>query len=417
MNGWLTGYLARIGFAAVLGVVGLRLASHYCDRVGIKLFWTYYIIRILSMYVLCVVAGQVPADVVGWYMHAKWMAIDGVFPGKGFLTPYYLGMNFLFWLSVRCWDSPFSIIAMFTFVEVVCVTLSFRMFRLYVGERDARRVSILYLTSPIVTMCSWFGAQDEPVILLAVVCVFCLLQTSRQTWLFLFASFAGICFTKILTAFFLQPLYFSRKYKTVLLCFGGFLLYIVLSFLVGIDPFNLVFGRRLGLFAEGDDLILQKTIGNFWFIFSSVPNIIQTLIFFLVIGLLTALPFYRLFFSGDKSAETAIDISVAILVVWGLTFMVLYRMSFATYLIPILPFVWCITLKGRLNGVFVLAWSWIVAIKDHLYFARFRLPFDSGIASWALISITIICVVCTCLLLIFAMRYLLKIAYGKVSDQ
>lgn len=375
---WFLGYCARIAFVAVLGLIGIWCAEHRAEAFGKKAFLVYYAVRLVGMYILVSIMGNIPSDVTGWLMHAHWMVDDGLFPGKGFLTPYALGFNFLIASAVKCFDAPFAIIVLFTFAEIIAVGIIYDAFSRMSGVLCAKQVVILFLSSPVTIYCLCLGAQDETLMLLAIACTFWAIVVGWDLLALIGIAFGGFFFTKILTLFFLQPFYFCRKFKSVFLCVVGFVGYVGLAKAIGVDPFNLVFGRSAGLTGQGEDLSALYTLGNVWFLFKSVSPLVQNAFFLFFLVLLSVVPLLKLLrLPNEQEEKKSLEICINLLCRWGIAFTMFYRMSFATYCACFLPFLLYIVVrrggKYHFDAALLLSWLLVLSAKDSLFCGRHAL--------------------------------------------
>ena len=407
MNAWAVGYFARIAFVVIIAAIGMWCAMRKPELFGWKSLLCYYGARLSAMFVFVCVLKQVPSDVQGWYMHAHWMVGDGLFPGKGFLTPYALGFNALLALAVRCFDSPFAIVALFELAEIAAVPVLYDAFRRFADELTAKKILVLFLSSPITLYCLWLGAQDETLILLSVACVFWLIVVGCKGWVLCLASFFCFAFTKILSLFFLQPFFFCRKHRYVVLCALGFAGYLILAKIVGINPFNMVFGRSPGMDTVGDRLASVYTLGNIWFMFRRTPDFIQNSVFLACISFVTACPLFELWQNSKNDGELKIDVCLNMMCRWGIVFTMFYRMSFATYCACFLPFLlFTIVSCGKWHMgkmILMIIWSIVLSFKDSLYYGRQALSLDGRMATYVFTAYSVTYFVLVLLILVFVL--------------
>lgn len=381
MDTWAIGYLARVLASGILGIVGFIVAKRYYNFVGAKSLLVYLFAKIILSSVI-VYCGVVPPDVSGWQMHGEWIVKGGLVPGRDFLSPYYMGFNGLIALSIWLWDSPVSIIILFSLVELLALICLYRGAQPVLGEKICKRMLILYLTSPIWCFCSFFGAQDEVLCLLGVSILIVLLFTEKlNTWLIFISTFFGIAVTKLLTVFYLQPLLFARKYRTLWMGLAALGSYILLAICVGANPFNLIFGREPGLSAVGDRIINMVTLGNVCFYFKtsgwklSSFGAIMCIVSFGLVGLF----FLKYLLNIDRmdKKETLVVI-LSLMMAWCCCFNLFYPMTFNSYLLPFMPMALSLLLYqgSKCPLVTYYVWASLIAYKDSFYW-HYK-TFESG---------------------------------------
>lgn len=371
MDTWAIGYLARVLASGILGIVGFIVAKRYYNFVGVKSLLVYFFAKIILSSVI-VYYGVVPPDVSGWQMHGEWIVKGGLVPGRDFLSPYYMGFNGLIALSIWLWDSPVSIIILFSLVELLALICLYRGVQPILGEKICKRMLILYLTSPIWSFCSFFGAQDEVLCLLGVSILIMLLFTEKlNTWLIFIFTFFGIAVTKLLAVFYFQPLLFARKYRTLWMGLGALGSYVLLAIYAGVNPFNLIFGREPGLSAMGDRIANMVTLGNVCFYFKAMGGIssfgaIMCIISFGLVGLF----FVKYLLTIDRmDKKRAFVVISSLMMAWCCCFNLFYSMTFNSYLLPFVPIVLSILLYQGSKYILVTYYVWasLVAYKDSFY--------------------------------------------------
>lgn len=402
MDNWLLGYIGRVTLVTIIGAIGAVAAAKFSERIGWRSLVAYYALRMGAMAVLMLLCGQMPPDVSGWYMHGQWMVNKGMFPGVDFLTPYYLGMNGLIALAVWIYDSPFSIVCLFSVVEFLGVLVFYRCFQRMMDDRRSKQAMILYCTSPIVMYNSWLGAQDEPIIMLALGCLLYGLVLNRTTLHSLASVFCGLFFSKVIALFFMQGLLLAKRYKTCFLGIVSLVGYVTVSKLLGADPFNMVFGREPGLEGAGDQIRQIVTIGNIWSLVPAVPTIIQDLVLLAALSICTGPIAIKIFF-GKRSSEFYLWTTVILSVSWLFVFDIFYRMTFATYSVALLPLVMAVALKtpAKVHELLCLAvWSLLFGVKDSLWYGQGRI---GCYARYIVMSYNVLLCMMTMLMLVFSL--------------
>ena len=368
MSAWEIGFYLRIIASLCVMAAGFAAVRFFLDRLGVKSLLAYYAARVFGMFVLIVLFNQIPPDVGGWYQHGLWM-IDGYFPGRDFLTPYHLGFNFLLAMACFLLRNPMAIVILFTLAEFLGVVLLYKALKGFWGEANAKKGLVLYLTSPIVFFQSFLGAQDETLVLLGIaVLLLSAIKSSKYCCYYIGIVFS-VFLTKILAIMYLFPFAAIKRYKGVFVLLGVVGVYLAIVHLMGVNPFDLRFGRRLGVVANADKIFAMKTIGNIWFFAPKCDARICLLL--LLIGMvLVALPVIKVFLKGNAQMDVMIAHSVYLSVMWVLVFSLFYKMTFASYLIPVLPFVCLLMVRSPAVCFAGVSWSFFNAVKDTLSYGK-----------------------------------------------
>jgi hypothetical protein len=401
---WSFNFLVRILLAALLFAAGGVIAGRWWDRCGLKTAIAYYVVRIAAMVAAVEALGMVPFDVSGWHLHAGWM-LDGLFPGRDFLTPYHLGFNGLLALCESAWRSPSSIIVFFTLCEALALRLLYKVADKLLGRKVAKRGMILYLSSPICLMQSTFSAQDETLFTLAIAaCLYFTFVEDSPTGRSATSIFAVFC-TKLIAPFYMVPFLLLRRWKDVAFIGVVFAAYLMAAGVFGLHPLNLAFGREAGLAAPSDDILGLATCGNLASLFPMVPGIVWNVA---LVGLLsvTLLASLRPIFSAADD-RFRLYLAVRLMTVWLLAFMLLYRMTYSYYLIPVFPLMCLMAqeegfLPRRMRPVAV-AWVFLFAFKDMLQVGSDFYGFLPG-KTWVPAACSALCVVTTASLLVRFIR-------------
>ncbi len=402
---WTVNFLVRLALAAVLFPIGGFVAWKKWDRCGRKMACAYFAVRCVAMALAVEVLGIVPYDAAGWHLHAGWMVADGLFPGRDFLTPYHLGFNGLLALCEAIWRSPAAIIVFFTLCEAEAIRLLVAVAGKVCGEKAARRMAILYLSSPICLMQSTFSAQDETLLTLSIgaFLYFVYVVDSRRGRAL--TSFLAVSCTKLIAPFYLLPFALLRRWQSAFLIGFAFLGYLATAFLLGLHPLNLEFGREPGLSAPADAILHLATSGNLASLFPQMPafawgGILAVLLF------VTTLVFLRPYFAETDEAgrfRHACLLMTALL----LEFMLLYPMTYSYYVIPVFPLMCLLAqdeeiLPRRLRPLAV-AWTFLFAFKDMLQIGCDLYGFLPGQA-WVPDMVSALCAATTVALLAVVLR-------------
>ncbi len=393
---WPLNFLARILLATLLFAIGGIVASKFWDKCGIKTAVAYYAVRIVAMVAAVEALGMVPFDVSGWHLHGSWMVEKGLFPGGDFLTPYHLGFNGLLALCESVWRSPSSIVVLFTLCEALALRLLYEVADKLLGRKMAKRGMILYLSSPICLMQSTFSAQDETLFTLAIAaCLYFTFVADSRAGRSATSILAVFC-TKLIAPFYMVPFLLLRRWKAVGFFLLAFAAYIMAAELFGLHPLNLAFGREPGLSAPADDILGLATSGNLPSLFPMVPGTIWNVALVALLSV-TLLASPRPLFSAVDD-HSRLYLVVRLMTVWLLAFMLLYRMTYSYYLIPVFPLMCLMAqdesfLPRRLRPVAVV-WVFLFAFKDMLQAGCDHYGFLPG-HPWVLPVCSTFCVMAT----------------------
>ena len=398
---WSYNFLVRILLAALLFAAGAVVADKWWDRCGLKTAIAYYAVRIAAMITAVEAFGMVPFDVSGWHLHAGWMAEKGFFPGRDFLTPYNLGFNGLLALCESVWRSPSSIIVFFTLCEALALRLLYKVADKLLGRKVAKRGMILYLSSPICLMQSTFSAQDETLFMLAIAaCLYFTFVADSRVGRSATSVLTVFC-TKLIAPFYMVPFLFLRRWKSVAFFGVAFAAYVGVAHLLGLNPFCLAFGREPGLAAPADDILGLTTSGNLAALFPMVSDTIWNaalVVLLSVTGLVALRPLLAATDDRDR-----LCLATRLMTVWILIFMLVYRMTYTYYVIPVFPLMCLMAqddgfLPRRLLSVAVV-WVFLFAFKDMLQAGCDLYGFLPG-RPWVATGCSTLCVVATGILLV-----------------
>ncbi len=398
---WSFNFLVRILLAALLFAAGGVIAGRWWDRCGLKTAIAYYVVRIAAMVAAVEALGMVPFDVSGWHLHAGWM-LDGLFPGRDFLTPYHLGFNGLLALCESAWRSPSSIIVFFTLCEALALRLLYKVADKLLGRKVAKRGMILYLSSPICLMQSTFSAQDETLFTLAIAaCLYFTFVADSPTGRSATSILAVFC-TKLIAPFYMVPFLLLRRWKAVAVFGLAFAAYMWANILFGVPKLGgFLFGREPGLAAPADDILRLVTSGNLAALFPMVPGNTWNWALLCLLSVTGLVALRSLPAKTDDRAR--LSLATHLMTVWLLLFMLLFRMTYSYYLIPVFPLMCLMAqdeayLPRRMRPVSV-AWTFLFAFKDMLQTGCDLYGFLPG-RPWVPTVFSALCVMATGLLLV-----------------
>ena len=412
---WTLNFLTRIALAAVLFAAGGIVASKWWDKCGLKTAVAYYAVRIAFMVAAVEALGMVPFDVSGWHLHAGWM-LDGLFPGRDFLTPYHLGFNGLLALCESVWRSPSSIIVFFTLCEALALHLLYKVADKLLGRKVAKRGVILYLSSPICLMQSTFSAQDETLFTLAIAAFLYFTFVADSPIGRSVTSVLTVFCTKLIAPFFMVPFLLIRRWRAVTVFIVAFAAYLVGVRLLGLNPFCLAFGREPGLTAPSDDILGLATSGNLASLFPMVSGTIWNVVLVALLSVTGLAALRPLFTETDERAR--LRIATRLMTVWLLIFMLCYRMTYTYYVVPVFPLM-CVMVQDetflprRLRPVAV-AWTFLFAFKDMLQTGCDYYGFLPG-RPWVPAVYSAFCVATTAVLIVQTVRAELRMRRGDVG--
>ena len=314
--------------------LGLVLAYRYWDRIGAKTYALYYLLRMVFLFTAWPMISKVPVDIKVWLIHAQWMSDSGLFPVADFPTAYHLGFNLILWLSYSIFHSPYSIMAAFNLFEIAAIPFMFLASKRIFGEKTAKRAVILFITAPLCWSCNLAG-QDEPIIIFfSMVTLYALAKckyfTSGILWFLCFAA------TKVLVPIYFWCMLIAAKWKGVALLVGGMLLYWIVAFAIGINPFDFRSGTDLN--SPGFDLSQAGYVrGSVWQYLRSVPKPIH---FIMLLGSwgITALVFIKALWNYGLEWMIRLRVACVLATIAGLEFFAFYRVCYYPYMLPFLPF-------------------------------------------------------------------------------
>lgn len=331
----------QIILAAVGAVVAWR-AWHLCGR---KTLVAFYLVRSLFLIVGAVsFADAVAFDLSGWYMHAQWMVSGHHLPGKDFMSPYSLGFNGLLALSVLACDSQFAIQVLFIVAELAGVWCLYGFVRTLATDCVAKRVVILFATSPLAFI-SAREAQDEPLLLLGMFASMGLFLRGRCVQGAV-ASFATFFFTKITAVFYVAMSILRGGRKSILTLLGLLVAYGVGLAVCGMRVVDLHFGRALGMDACADKNASFETPGNVWHYLPELPNAFKYAVACAALACV-ALMFAEALLSDKRSRRDKARAAASSTFMLVALMYLLVPACFPQYVLPVLPILYFLALDGH----------------------------------------------------------------------
>lgn len=327
------------GCKVAIACGGVFVAYKYWRCVGLKSLVTWLLLRTLLCFALLQFTTLDSFDLHGWLLHAKWIVENGCVPGRAFRSPYHLGFEYLNALVIVLWRSEFAIAALFVVCEFAGVVLMKKTLAELFGECVAMRSLIMFETSAI-TFDAALGTQDESIILLGVAMILRMLVYGGTAWRLFVSVFFTFCVSKILAPFYFACLCLTRRWKGLSVLLAAISLYWSLTLVIGINPFDIRFGRTLGIDAVGDEILTGlkvESVSIWWYIPSISPKFMylpMLLGFVVIFGC-----FIKDIFYGPKDCKLRAAIYCTALL--GGCFQFFYPYFYGCYCIPFLPFVFC----------------------------------------------------------------------------
>jgi hypothetical protein len=192
------------------------------------------------------------------------------------------------------------------------------------------------------------------------------------------------------------PFLLLKRWKAVGVFFAAMGGYLAVTWLVGLHPFLLRFGREPGLDAFADEIAEIATCGNIPSLLPHVPSAAWNAL--LAAALSTAL------FRGVRAISAEFDdarrlrVASALMTDMMMVFLLLNRMTYSYYLIPVFPLM-CLLAQDedwlpRRWRALAVAWTFLFAFKDMFNAGCEFNGFMAG-CQWARILFSFLCVATT----------------------
>ena len=410
MQGYIQFCLIKL---ALVGIpcIGAILAVRHWNRIGVKTLLGWLVVRTVICFLLLKYTQLDSFDLHGWYQHATWIAHGHHVPGIDFLTPYGLGFELLNATAVRIFDSEYSIATFFVVCELLALVLIKNPLARLFSDKVARQTLILFESSTLV-LANSLSTQDEMVVLLCVAILLRLaLARSSAVQMALVGGLTLAC-TKLLAPFYFFCLFVARRWKGLVCLICALGAYWLLLISLGINPFDLRFGRELGLSARADQIVSGLAPGSsslLWY-FPSIPRSAMNV---LLLFSFSAAGWAYLPGLVSGCLTERLKAALCCSAVLGLLFQLFYPSYYSCYAIPTLPLVIACTLQQCENERKLLAllvlWGWSVdgVLPSAARWDPIR-PFIWG--AFALCQITLIA------LLVKRSHAYLKLPFGKVKE-
>jgi len=299
--------------------------------------------------------------------------------------------------------------ALFALAEWAALGILFSVLRDLRDVKTAKRIVILYLTSPVYLSLSCTWAQDEPLCLLAVAALlWSALRKSEWAAILGMGLVAGVSlfFTKILVVYYLAPFLLLRRMRGAVAAVALFAVYLAVVKVCGVNPFDFVFGRSLGLAQGASENVLDFfSGGNIWSVMHRpVPHEVSGAVCFAALSLAGLLFAPAMLRSGD--VRERFSIAVEWTCAWIFVFNIFYTMTFATYILPVVPFLAILWFDRRGNrplacfGLSVFAVWMILKLLEIFVMWMIRLHAGGtggGFLGTVILDVTILLLSSTCL--------------------
>jgi len=405
---WIVLFYTRIVISVLAFAAGVCIAWKYWNKVGLKAFLFYYLVRLVSTFFLFERLGLVPSDVKIWGDDYATKILAGQIPGIDFLTFYFAGFHYV--TTLAYWFLSYTGIAIvFMAAEMLALFFLYKMLAQLFSVEVAKKSLILYLFSPFAIIVSFMSGQDEPLMMLAM-CSFAYFTLCRDSWIARIVSgFLSIALTKMTIVFYLLPMTVLRRYRGVLLFVMLYALYSVGMFLFGINPFNLKV-------ESGGTVASRMLLGNFWSLFPcDVPDNVQLGVFLVLVGG-WALSLMSNFF-GTSSVkrnqfQSVLILSIGIELIFSLTYHTVYN----AYVLPAALFGCCLLgmAKPSIFGFgLAFAWSVTACFKDPFMYSVEK--FHIGNAALAMDFVSILYIVLTVLVLLSVLVFFRTLFHGPID--
>lgn len=320
---------------ALLLFAGMFLAWKCADRLGTRSCIAFFIVRTaLLFFALPYLSSPIPPDIRVWASHAEWMVDEGLFPDIGFPTAYQLGFNLLLFIAYEVWHHPYSIMAVFNLFDLASVPFMYLAFRELFDVKTAKRIVILYLTSPCSWICAFFG-QDEPVVCCFAMAALWMLAKNRLAVAAVHA-FLGFFFTKAFAPVYLGLFFLRSRWKGVAFVVLGIVIYCGISVGLGIDPFDFRSASALDEVATASIADNGFVRGSVWYYLQQVPSLVQYGAL-LAASVVTGLMFVKTLWDEGIEANERLRATLVLTALFAFWFFAFFRLCYEPYMLPFLP--------------------------------------------------------------------------------
>jgi hypothetical protein len=287
----------------------------------------YFILRILFLGVaICCFHFSYPAWNTSFYYAEGTRILAGQIPDKDFFSPYSPLFTYFPATAVALWPSLLSIVLLFQLIEWTAVYLLVND----AGPKLGIPAFLLYALNPITLVYFFLGVQQNCFVLLALAMAF----HWRTPFANGIAAAIGMMSSKILSFWFLIPLFLARGWKMRFTFIGTCLLIALPFFLAGSTVMSSKITNPGG---ELQDQTLLSTAGSIWEFYDSSPAFSRAVVMgaLALTALYIAWRHFRLYGFGANPNEPDVQkfvyLSATCLI---FTFQVFFKDIVADYICP-----------------------------------------------------------------------------------
>ena len=402
-NHWVVLFAVRFVLSVVVFAAGLIIAQKWWDKLGVKSLALYYGVRLSLLWVLIEIVGMVPPDISCWGAELISPILDGQYTAWSFKSVYYIGFVYLGVMCCRIFHSYFGLCFMFALAEFFAMLFLAGLLRRIYDEALAKKTVILYLASPFGLVVSFLGAQDEPLIMLAIFAYlyFTLARTSQIGRLL--AIIFGVLFTKILVLFYMFPMVLQKRLKGVLALVGMFLLYFMARYVGSENILNV------------DGLSRVTTLGSFWYLLPMAPQWLQ-FSSFVAMAFVLSCCLAPNFIMCSIAPRQRLRASIVLLVCLEISLVLTHRMVFSAYLLPMIPLLIALFLAEHdallIAGEKIIAviWLFVMVFADSLLYGMGCLG-----RHWILNAASVFCILLNIIFMFMMIKWNIGLFYNPVK--
>ena len=350
------------------------------------IFVIYFAIQsAISIAIHTILRIPLPADIPGWYYHAK-LIENGEVPNRDYNSPYSPGFEYLNTLIVHISDNQVSLMIVLNAAGVMAGYLLVAYIHTHHGIESARIATALFMLNPMV-LANWLMGQDESLMLLSIVVLLWFVSSKRPI---------AIALTCTLALFFTKPLLLCAVVPSLMLLRLRYRMISVTALIILLIPLWISGSTGFGTsftFQSGDhDPVGMITSGNIWLLVQHwnwwvTADHIQTAVALISITISVGIIAVRI--TGAEWSPHIIIESTGLIMICFISF---YHSSLPTYGLVLIPLI-LLDMSSKSSPSFlsivVLFWASGFAMDGNWY-ARFQN--DSGLGGkifWAWDTFTV----------------------------